>query len=413
MVETALFFVLGFLSAGFLALLVAPSLWRRASALARRRTEATAPLTVDEIQADKDRLRAEFAIATRRLEMSVKALKEKVSRQAIEANRSREEMRRLAGERETAGAKAAEQEKRIEALEADLAGRGEELGQAVDRLGVAEALLEERQGELEELSGLLQEASINASSYQIDLVARESEVEKLKEQIQDLRAKRKEAEARVREANAESRTALEDAKREKKRAADLEARLAKVTASISDQEEKFERREREMLRKREQLSEAGGWQSELEASLKEERALRESLEEQLGELSKRMTALISGATAGDIEQAVTRLGRERERLQERLTGLLQDNLRLRNELLDARRTPAPAQQDAGSGDEQLREEIHGLAAQMVSLVAQLDDEQSPIRRILSEEGEAGAAGPLPSLADRVKRLREEAAARTP
>ena len=90
MVQSILFFALGFLCAGFLALMVAPAVWRRAVALTRKRVEASVPLTLAEIQADKDRIRAEYAMSTRRLEMSVKALREKAAEQLVEINRGRE-----------------------------------------------------------------------------------------------------------------------------------------------------------------------------------------------------------------------------------------------------------------------------------------------------------------------------------
>ncbi|TIV99144.1 MAG: hypothetical protein E5V74_16870, partial [Mesorhizobium sp.] len=72
MVQSVLFFALGFLSAVFLVSLIAPAVWRRAVVLTRRRLEASLPLTQAEIQADKDRVRAEYAMTTRRLEITVK-----------------------------------------------------------------------------------------------------------------------------------------------------------------------------------------------------------------------------------------------------------------------------------------------------------------------------------------------------
>ena len=93
MVQSVLFFALGFLCAGFLALIVAPAVWQRAVALTRRRIEASIPLTQAEIQADKDRVRAEYAMATRRLEMNVKALREKAAEQLVEINRGREALK--------------------------------------------------------------------------------------------------------------------------------------------------------------------------------------------------------------------------------------------------------------------------------------------------------------------------------
>ena len=95
-------FVLGFLSAGFIALIVAPMAWRRAVALTRKRIEASVPLTLTEIQADKDRMRAEFAMATRRLEINFKNFREKAAAQIVEINRNREELKQLMTERTSA-----------------------------------------------------------------------------------------------------------------------------------------------------------------------------------------------------------------------------------------------------------------------------------------------------------------------
>ena len=64
-------FALGFLIAGLIALAFVPALWRRALRLTRRRLETQVPLSVEEILADRDHLRAEFAVEQRRLEIRV------------------------------------------------------------------------------------------------------------------------------------------------------------------------------------------------------------------------------------------------------------------------------------------------------------------------------------------------------
>lgn len=91
MIQTALFFILGFLSAVFLALLVAPAIWRRAVVLTRQRVENSLPLTMTEIQADKDRLRSEHAVATRQLEMTIKSQHDKIAAFMIAEGHKREE----------------------------------------------------------------------------------------------------------------------------------------------------------------------------------------------------------------------------------------------------------------------------------------------------------------------------------
>ena len=65
MIQTALYLALGFLSAVLLVLIFAPPVWRRAMLLTRRRVEAETPLTLNEIQAQRDGLRAEHAVSER------------------------------------------------------------------------------------------------------------------------------------------------------------------------------------------------------------------------------------------------------------------------------------------------------------------------------------------------------------
>ena len=79
-----MYFALGLLTAGLFAVLVTPAIWRRAMRLTRQRIERSVPMTLAEIEADKDQLRAEFAMSTRRLEMGTERLREKTTEQVIE-----------------------------------------------------------------------------------------------------------------------------------------------------------------------------------------------------------------------------------------------------------------------------------------------------------------------------------------
>lgn len=76
-IETVMVFALGFLVATLCALLALPAVNARAARLARRRTEAMLPLSVGEIAAEKDFLRAEFAVSQRRMERAVEAARMK------------------------------------------------------------------------------------------------------------------------------------------------------------------------------------------------------------------------------------------------------------------------------------------------------------------------------------------------
>src|SRR5712692_850866 len=95
MIEPIMFVGIGFLVAGLLVIGVIPLVHARAERLTTRRLEALTPLSMAEIQADKDQLRAEFAMSTRRLEMSVEQLKAKTTSQLTEIGKKSDAIGRL------------------------------------------------------------------------------------------------------------------------------------------------------------------------------------------------------------------------------------------------------------------------------------------------------------------------------
>src|SRR5256886_9272785 len=98
MVEPLMYFGLGFLIASLVGLVIVPLVHARAVRLTARRLEAATPVSMTEIQADKDQLRAEFAMSTRRLEMSVDQLKAKTTSQLAELGKKTDAINRLKAE---------------------------------------------------------------------------------------------------------------------------------------------------------------------------------------------------------------------------------------------------------------------------------------------------------------------------
>lgn len=101
MIEWFMFGALGFFLGCLLGLMLAPPLWNRAVKLTTRRLEATMPMTLAEIQADKDQIRADFAIQLRKVEVGLEKSKEKAARELIEANKRRVEIQKLNGNLES------------------------------------------------------------------------------------------------------------------------------------------------------------------------------------------------------------------------------------------------------------------------------------------------------------------------
>src|SRR5206468_12513065 len=95
MIEPIMYLAIGFLVSMLCGLMIVPLVHNRAVRLTTRRLEAATPLSMAEIQADKDQLRAEFAMSTRRLEMSVEQLKNKSTGQLAELGKKNHVINRL------------------------------------------------------------------------------------------------------------------------------------------------------------------------------------------------------------------------------------------------------------------------------------------------------------------------------
>ena len=98
MIEPAMYFGIGFLFASLLGIVLVPLVHSRAVRLTMRRLEAATPLSMAEIQADKDQLRAEFAMSTRRLEISVEQMKARTTNQLAELGKQSGAINRLKAE---------------------------------------------------------------------------------------------------------------------------------------------------------------------------------------------------------------------------------------------------------------------------------------------------------------------------
>ncbi|AID32168.2 hypothetical protein [Mesorhizobium jarvisii] len=379
MVQSVLFFALGFLCAGFLALMVAPAVWRRAVALTRRRIEASIPLTQTEIQADKDRIRAEYAMANRRLEMNVKALREKAAEQLVEISRGHEALKGLAIERTDKNHALAELGAKNEALRQ----REEELHRLSELLKETERKLEKRALELEKLEHMYDDASFSSSSRQIELVARESELQKLASDIALLRGQRKEADRRQQEIAAESKAARDALKAEKKRVAELDKKVERLLATLADREDKLDRREKELARLREKAKAEDGAPALRLVGKPDEAGRHDDAKQR-----------------DDLDQAIAKLDSDRERLEARLTALARENKRLKADL------GAAASSGTANASAALREQMNELAAEVVHLTAKLEGPDSPIAKALAAPQDSRSSGGDRSLADRVRALQK-------
>ncbi|TGE01822.1 hypothetical protein [Methylobacterium nonmethylotrophicum] len=232
MIESLMFAALGFLGAGLCALLILPALNARAERLTRRRLEALYPMSIVELTAEKDHLRAEFAVRERQLERRVEEAMAARQAEMEEMGRRTVRIGMLTAEIERRDTRLAEIERDLVAARGSLAQIQGEIAEA----RTARAAAEEAMRALE---GPYQRALA-------DLAALRGEVEALRSGQAEAEAARGVAEERARAASGrvaaagegiasaarEQIQALEDALSDlnARHAAEIEAARAEIAA---------------------------------------------------------------------------------------------------------------------------------------------------------------------------------------
>lgn len=144
MIEQVMIFALGACIAGLLALLCLPAISRRALRMAQVAVERQMPISVEEIVAQRDLLRAEFATEHRRLEQALERSKALHANEMSEVGRRTAEVMRLSAElRQTTAAHAAAETARAaaERLANETSGENAALQKALfDDEGLQETL---------------------------------------------------------------------------------------------------------------------------------------------------------------------------------------------------------------------------------------------------------------------------------
>jgi uncharacterized coiled-coil protein SlyX len=159
-IHSAMLVALGFLVAALIGFLLAPLYRRRAARLATDALKRTMPLTTAEIRADKDRLRAEYALAIHRLERKVDEATHSAARQMVERNRRDAGISALEGEVQKLRTALEEHENARRVLEHTITDR---LPKVEYRLTEAKKLLFQRD---REISALTQSATRQAQALE-------------------------------------------------------------------------------------------------------------------------------------------------------------------------------------------------------------------------------------------------------
>ncbi|MEZ5776244.1 MAG: hypothetical protein R3D33_16510 [Hyphomicrobiaceae bacterium] len=361
MIETVMLVALGFLCAGLIVLIVAPAFWARAVRLTNERIRRSMPLTEAEMRADKDLLRAEYAVRVHQLEKEIEQSKLAAHRQLIEINRRTAEVTRL--------------EKRVGELGDDLDENRNARGvleQTVnDRLPKLEGRLEEARKLLrardQEINDLVHDASRQTAALEEARAMNAqlgSEVERLQGFLSDFQSRER---RRGSEIGAEAEYALRN-------------ELEQLRSQSREQAGLIDRLQRELSGGR-ALAMGGKAEGEGDISV-----LRGRLAEQAAELRRlRETMGAAGGMASETTLAATARDHEREAVAAKLTTA---EATIRDQAAEIERLKAELDlaQQAAIGDSKLavKESKAFLKAKLDRMSAEVDREQQIISRLRAE-----------------------------
>lgn len=222
MIESIMLIGLGFLAAALFALLLAPPFWRRAVRITTRRIQSRSPLTMAEIQAERDQMRAEFAQTTRKLEVVNEQLKKKTVDQSVALARFSEKANVLS-------TKAAEQERTLKDRNAELARLRESVAPLQSELAEKRIVIDKQENELRSLREAREKADARVREMEIKVREAEKFVERKDREIDRLRKARvagKAVPAKRRRKDPEREALAERIDKLAVRADDLRERLA-------------------------------------------------------------------------------------------------------------------------------------------------------------------------------------------
>jgi chromosome segregation ATPase len=381
MIEPIMYLAIGFLVSMLFGLMIVPLVHNRAVRLTTKRLEAATPLSMAEIQADKDQLRAEFAMSARRLEMSVDQLRNKTTSQLAELGKKSDAINRMKIELGEKTATIFQLEAREKAVKDQMRATEEEFAAKTQLLRGAETALIDKQAELAKLNHDLSDKSMVAESRQVELVTVRTQIDALQARVSDAEKEFAETQARLEQQRGQSDAATRELGEARERVENLSHRVTDL-----DRQLMLQVKEAEMLNGRitdleNRLAAQGKQLAEREY---ENRQLREATEA-AGRTEKELRDEIAALNSGKSSPALEKLRGEKAALEEQL-GIARD------ERAKAQRDLNAIQQQAESSwatermeNALLRERINDIAAEVAKLAMTLEGPNSAIDAILAAE----------------------------
>lgn len=410
MIEYALLFGLGFLTAMLAGLLLAPAIHRRIVKFTENRILATMPVSPGELRAQKDMVRAEMAAAVARTGHDLKHERGKAATLGIQNEQLINQANALVSD--NFDLRTTMEALDHEAGEIRAALRQEEMQVVSLREQLSEGTIRDRAKEdrIAQLLGKIQQLDQDIGNLKIDIATRDTEAESFRSRINALRDERETLRNDLRLTTQRAKDAELRLAREENKSARLEDRLNSEISGSVDKDTIIERRLAEVNRLKERLKAAN---AEVRETARKPAITKlpppERIKTLTTDLVKRpaLPEVKSDAPQKLIEAKAPALLPEAAPLAMLPTRLIDEKRAA--ELSEEARSQANAVSDillnldSQDRDDALRVEIADIAAKMMAIVAQKEGMSSPIRSMLSGRPQDNAGARL-SLSNRASML---------
>ncbi len=187
MIEAALFISLGALSVALLLFAIIPVVSRRARSLAVKELERQAPVSFSEITAQKDQMRAHFAVEINRMEKRMNKLQEDTHKHRIDSERWRTHAEHLELDFERLTSEYSELTERLAKVEAELDQQSTIAKDALKTpTGIEKKKLYALENEVKDLIAAENDAKLEIVALKSELTAKEGRILEMEKSMPSL-----------------------------------------------------------------------------------------------------------------------------------------------------------------------------------------------------------------------------------
>lgn len=408
MIEYAILFGLGFLTATLLALLIAPAIHRRIVAYTENRIRATMPISPQEVRAQKDMARALYAAENAKVRQELDTEREKNTSLRLANEAASSDAYRLGEQNRSFSLKIEELTLEIGELRAALDASEERAGTIAANLLQQEQAANERAAQMSDLTARLTNLTRELDDSKITAATRDLEAEQAKQTASRFRKEGETATRELQDVAARNKEAMTAVARESRKVTRLEEQLATLMAKNADLDTMLTLRNQDVARLKEQLAATGGRSNDMIIRLPNPAVPVEKVVNPPQPAATSQAAMLEtapvveddvteAATAEDtaVSPVVEPAAPAPEGLEQEIEDIRNQGTALTERLLNVRGT---------GNDEPIRREIARIAAEMIALTAAREGETSPIPGLLAKA--SGSAG-RESLATRAKVVMEK------